>query len=1665
MKRLFQISLLVFCISAVMATADGKKENELQRKSELKNNNGEVIGFRHTYPSYFDEFTGKNTPANAAVSTGYYFYDNEEAPIEREGVKDIWHPTGMPNNQEWLDKIVEDYDTLNGSRYWHRIYPGPRIIDSAFWVDNSLYGKYYFRNPADLLIGSIYDTRRDDMDSTENAIAGPMPLGIRDGFYFNGVRYDSFYVSTNGVIALTNRRYIYDSNGDKVIPAGSDHCYDIQSMDWFIGGDAANYPNGTRLRIGNPQGGYSDGLKSAIRDDFGYNYAVLGSNPTKVYETPVDNPFYTADAGIRSNALGADNLRDAVDEAYETLESRPALISPFWGNLSMSQFNRTTLKAEDYSKVYFRYSASGNDLVISFYNVGMKGQVQYPPVGNQYTLDPNSRLEDDGYFEWDAKVVLSRVDSSITYIFENFRGRAKTFGNKDMSLVASAGDMVRANTLCGVLGWARHTGYDTGAEAKPGDANYPWAGEYMQLNHYYTRYISDLHQAPFAGTAVKFKQWRNVTRAADIAFKVRDVSTVEDPNLEHTVVVDNPRNYELLAGEQLLGSIQPVVMVQNLSNDIQGPKGVNYIPQDYNFYAQFRLQNTTTGRTVYSKTIPVSSNCMGSVDNTNCFDEKGALVRLVTNTNGNYGVNSGKMDWLDYQTSGFNGVPSYYHAQVQYPAFEANEFIDEHIGRMRATLITHAAKQGDDLWPFDDTVSTNIYVMRRLTEFSETGSDFHRDMYTGVAIPSALRWVTVNADVVSGEEISQHPMPPRGKFNAVSGLGDTFELSSPVIRMNRTKTLPDGSQTEVNENKRVYVPYTGTSGRYKGDELRSFPIDIRQKYGAVLSLSVQRGANYYDGWVMGKSRFWGDEMLHGPEARVVIGNNLKYRGLSAWSNPAYLTSYFPDMLVVEFAKPSDDGVSGITNIPDANWRHNPHRRGIPKEAVTQIPALTIYGGGGKMVGFLESDPDSAMDIPNTNHLYGLRPDVYDVGVDYDFKKYFVAIPDTFVNWKNDGARNFRFRLRTLALNNQVDPTVPTEADDCDDFFVDNVQLTFPSEKTDIELTSIKLNWPYAFSPASQLTSIPISVNLSNNTSVTAPVFNVKLRIWKKEQFDFDNSRPINGECAIYSRTEAVANFAGGVNYDLIMPSWNARKFGEGEYVFEARVQFPGGDLYAENNVTYAIQSVGFGESFQYESTVNLDADGNNIGVNDVPSEQLDKLGNPEVGRGIGLPAWAVGFDVGREQQVGAGLATDGTSGKIAVKFNVANTDSIRGYQIYFGGMDAADQPIEIDIVKNEFDKETLQDMPSTFSVNNAFKIFTRGRLSADNYQDFYFDQYLTYMLDEPIELPTGTYWMIMTQTAPEPLHLGASGDRVGMRVTRYASKGQTVFTDPNLRVPTILPSGETQAINGNYFCFSNGNAGDEWVPFTPDIGNLAFPHTEHNGMSTDGVTRTYVNSSWIPMFKPYFGPKTSGEGADEYTDDCDHTPVELASFSGKARKDCIELVWETASEINNAGFDLERRIKGQGTWSPVGFVEGNGTTNSRHYYSLADYDVVPGKTYLYQLSQVDNDGTISCEKSKTVEVTFDYNGEVQLAQNAPNPVNYRTSIRFELTETTDYKIEVIDMYGRTIKVLDEGNKPAGTYTAEWYADDANGNAVANGTYLYRLTAGETVITNKMTVLK
>jgi hypothetical protein len=90
-----------------------------------------------------------------------------------------------------------------------------------------------------------------------------------------------------------------------------------------------------------------------------------------------------------------------------------------------------------------------------------------------------------------------------------------------------------------------------------------------------------------------------------------------------------------------------------------------------------------------------------------------------------------------------------------------------------------------------------------------------------------------------------------------------------------------------------------------------------------------------------------------------------------------------------------------------------------------------------------------------------------------------------------------------------------------------------------------------------------------------------------------------------------------------------------------------------------------------------------------------------------------------------------------------------------------------------------------------------------------------------------------------------------------------------------------------------------------------------------------------------------------------------------------------------------------------------------------------------------------------------------LEQNYPNPFNSTTVIRFHIAGNSDkyVKLEILDITGRTIITLYEGEKKGGYHSMIWDGTDASGSAVPSGIYLYRLTTESTNISKKMSLLK
>ncbi len=191
------------------------------------------------------------------------------------------------------------------------------------------------------------------------------------------------------------------------------------------------------------------------------------------------------------------------------------------------------------------------------------------------------------------------------------------------------------------------------------------------------------------------------------------------------------------------------------------------------------------------------------------------------------------------------------------------------------------------------------------------------------------------------------------------------------------------------------------------------------------------------------------------------------------------------------------------------------------------------------------------------------------------------------------------------------------------------------------------------------------------------------------------------------------------------------------------------------------------------------------------------------------------------------------------------------------------------------------------------------------------------------------------------------------------------------------------------------------------------------------------------------------------------TPVELASFTASVHNNVVHLKWQTATEVNNYGFEVERSSKAglpNSDWETVGFVEGHGTSNAPKEYSFVDNKVSVAGKYYYRLKQIDRDGNL--KHSPEIEVTIDKPAKYELSQNYPNPFNPSTTIRFDLPEVSYIKLTVYNTLGEEVKTLVSENKQPG-----YYEVTLNISELAGGVYFYRLQAGNFIQVRKMLFLK
>lgn len=186
-------------------------------------------------------------------------------------------------------------------------------------------------------------------------------------------------------------------------------------------------------------------------------------------------------------------------------------------------------------------------------------------------------------------------------------------------------------------------------------------------------------------------------------------------------------------------------------------------------------------------------------------------------------------------------------------------------------------------------------------------------------------------------------------------------------------------------------------------------------------------------------------------------------------------------------------------------------------------------------------------------------------------------------------------------------------------------------------------------------------------------------------------------------------------------------------------------------------------------------------------------------------------------------------------------------------------------------------------------------------------------------------------------------------------------------------------------------------------------------------------------------------------------PVELTAFEANAvNNQFIKLNWTTATEINNAGFEIERSNDGVNfdfiAWSP-----GYNNSNIVHNYSYQDNEVGNG-IYYYRLKQVDNDGQFEYSPIRSAEIKSGRES-VSVGNFIPNPAENESKLTISISSSLTASIIVYDNLG---KIVDSKN-----VNLEPGKQDVmlNTSAYASGAYAVRIQLEKENFMRKLIIKK
>lgn len=145
---------------------------------------------------------------------------------------------------------------------------------------------------------------------------------------------------------------------------------------------------------------------------------------------------------------------------------------------------------------------------------------------------------------------------------------------------------------------------------------------------------------------------------------------------------------------------------------------------------------------------------------------------------------------------------------------------------------------------------------------------------------------------------------------------------------------------------------------------------------------------------------------------------------------------------------------------------------------------------------------------------------------------------------------------------------------------------------------------------------------------------------------------------------------------------------------------------------------------------------------------------------------------------------------------------------------------------------------------------------------------------------------------------------------------------------------------------------------------------------------------------------------------CPLLPIEWKGFDLVVRENSLLLEWQTVTETQNHGFEIERSTDGIHFYK-IGWVPGEGTTQIQQEYQFDDKDIKPHVTYYYRLRQLDYDGTASFSETLSGKIAGDT--PVVWGEIYPNPAGEEDILmEIALESNSLLKYQVYDAMGTSV---------------------------------------------------